>query len=202
MDNQPILVLATRNKNKLTELQATLNQMRVEVRSAFDFAHLEEVDEDQPTLEGNALKKARYTAEMTGLPSLSDDTGLEVDALGGRPGVYSARYAGENASYADNVQKLIRELSDSGVNPPFTARFRTVIAFVDGDFATTFNGVCEGQIMLHPRGSNGFGYDPVFVPNGYSQTFAEIDPDLKNTISHRGKAIKLFRDWLTENPLK
>ena len=201
MDKLPVIVLATKNKNKLTELQATLQGMRVEVRSAFEFAHLEEVDEDQPTLEGNALKKALYTAEMTGLPSLSDDTGLEVDALHGRPGVFSARYAGEKASYSENVQKLIAELSQSGQNSPFSARFRTVLAFVNNGAQHTFHGVCEGQIVLSPRGEKGFGYDPVFVPEGYSQTFAELDPELKNSISHRGKAMQLFRAWLAENPL-
>lgn len=201
MDKLAIIVLATKNKNKLTELQATLQGMRVEVRSAFDFAHLEEVDEDQLTLEGNALKKALYTAEMTGLPCLSDDTGLEVDALDGKPGVFSARYAGESASYSENVQKLIGELSRSGQKSPFTARFRTVLAFVHNGVQHTFHGVCEGQIILTPRGDKGFGYDPVFVPEGYSETFAELDPELKNSISHRGKAMQLFREWLTENPL-
>lgn len=197
----PIVVLATKNKNKLIELQATLQGMRIDIRSAFDFADLDEVVEDQPTLEGNALKKAVYTAEMTGLPSLSDDTGLEVDALGGRPGVFSARYAGDKASYAENVEKLIQELNDSGANPPFKARFRTVLAFVNDSEKHTFHGICEGQIILTPSGSNGFGYDPVFVPDGYLDTFAELDPSLKNSISHRGKAMKLFRDWLSLNPL-
>lgn len=201
MDKFPIVVLATKNKNKLTELQATLKGMRVEIRSAFDFANLDEVVEDRPTLEGNALKKAEYTAKMTGLPSLSDDTGLEVDALGGRPGVYSARYAGENATYTENVQKLVKELEESGVNPPHKARFRTVLAFVNDEVKHTFHGVCEGHIILTPKGSSGFGYDPVFVPEGYTVTFAELDPALKNSISHRGKAMKLFREWLATNPL-
>lgn len=201
MDKLPIVVLATKNKNKLTELQASLQGMRIDVRSAFDFAELSEVDEDQPTLEGNALKKAIYTNEMTGLPSLSDDTGLEVDALGGRPGVFSARYAGEKATYSENVQKLVYELKESGINPPYSARFRTVLAFINKGEKHTFHGICEGQIILSPTGSNGFGYDPVFVPEGYSETFAELDPDLKNAISHRGKAMKLFRDWLINNPL-
>ncbi len=170
------------------------------VKSAYDFAALEDVDEDQDTLEGNALKKARYTYEMTGLPSLADDTGLEVDALGGRPGVYSARYAGEGATYSDNVKKLVAELGSLAANDvpgPFTARFRTVLALVDGDHTEIFNGVCEGQIVLQPRGEKGFGYDPVFVPEGYEMTFAEMDPMLKNMISHRGKAMKLFLDYLS-----
>lgn len=201
MDNTPIVVLATRNKHKLTELQATLGGLPVHVRSAFDFAELEEVDEDQPTLKGNALKKARYTASMTMLPSLSDDTGLEVDVLGGRPGVYSARYAGEKATYAANVKKLIDDLTLSGSKEPFTARFRTVLAFVHANKEITFDGVCDGQIILNPRGANGFGYDPVFVPDGFQLTFAELDPSVKNEISHRGRAMKLFRDWIEANPI-
>ncbi len=201
MDNLPVLVLATKNKNKLSELTATLQGMRVDVRSAFEFAELQEVDEDQSTLEGNALKKAIYTAQMTGLPSLSDDTGLEVDALDGKPGVFSARYAGELATYSENVQKLVHELNMSGENPPYLARFRTVLAFVHGGKQHTFHGICKGQIVLTPSGTNGFGYDPVFVPKGYSETFAELDPMVKNAISHRGKAMQRFREWLIENPL-
>lgn len=198
---ESILVLATKNRNKLSELQATLTGLPVTVRSAFDFATLEDVDEDQPSLVGNALKKARYTASVTGLPSLSDDTGLEVDALGGWPGVFSARYAGENATYSDNVQKLLTELASSGSSQPFPARFRTVLAFVSKGTEHTFDGVCEGHIILQPRGINGFGYDPVFVPLGHTLTFAELDPDLKNAISHRGKAMQLFREWLIRNPV-
>lgn len=219
-----IIVLATRNKNKIDEMNALLHGIGYTVKSAYDFADLVDVDEDQDTLEGNAMKKARYTFEMTGLPSLADDTGLEVDALGGRPGVYSARYAGDQATYADNVKKLVAELGEIRVlgsaqytpsakttqnastseesmpsdlrQPPFTARFRTVLALVDGDRTEIFNGVCEGQIILSPRGDRGFGYDPVFVPQGYKLTFAEMDPSLKNTISHRGKAMQLFLEYL------
>lgn len=190
-----IIVLATRNKNKIDEMNALLHGIGYTVKSAYDFADLVDVDEDQDTLEGNAMKKARYTFEMTGLPSLADDTGLEVDALGGRPGVYSARYAGDQATYADNVKKLVSELSEFR-QPPYPARFRTVLALVDGDRTEIFNGVCEGQIILSPRGDRGFGYDPVFVPQGYKLTFAEMDPSLKNTISHRGKAMQLFLEYL------
>lgn len=196
-----IIVLATRNRNKLTELQEVLSGLNVKLQSAYDFAELLDVDEDQDTLEGNALKKARYTFEITGLPSLSDDTGLEVDALGGRPGVYSARYAGEKASYQDNVALLISELT--ALQPDavdkefsFSARFRTVIAYVTGGEEHFFHGVCEGAIVLTQRGENGFGYDPVFVPAGYSGTFAEMQPDLKNKISHRSLATTKFRDFL------
>jgi XTP/dITP diphosphohydrolase len=201
MNPLPVLVLATRNKNKLTELESTLTGLPVLVRSAYDFANIEEVIEDLPTLEGNALKKAAYTAATTGLPSLSDDTGLEVDALNGRPGVFSARYAGQEATYTDNVTKLIHELRNSGQVAPYKARFRTVLAFVDTHTQQTFHGVCEGRIVLNPIGTNGFGYDPVFVPDGFNETFAQLDPELKNKISHRGKAMEQFRTWLSNHPL-
>jgi XTP/dITP diphosphohydrolase len=135
----------------------------IELASTRDYPGVEEVVEDKPTLEGNALKKARFWYRKTGLPSLADDTGLEVDALNGAPGVYSARYAGEQAAYADNVHKLLRELE--GIQNR-KARFRTVIAFVDGEEEQIFEGICKGEIIREPRGEKGFGYDPVFLPRG------------------------------------
>jgi XTP/dITP diphosphohydrolase len=196
-----IIVLATRNKHKIEELQDVLSDLGVRLQSAFDFVDLLDVDEDQPTLEGNALKKARYTFEVTGLPSLSDDTGLEVDVLDGRPGVFSARYAGENASYEDNVEKLIHELKEvqsdhSGGSALFSARFRTVIAYVTSSAEFTFHGICEGNIILEKRGGKGFGYDPVFIPAGFDLTFAEMDSTLKNSISHRALATLKFKEFL------
>lgn len=189
------LVLASRNKHKIQELRSVLTPLGIELKSTYDFPNLEEVVEDRETLQGNALKKARYVNQQTGLPSLSDDTGLEVDALDGRPGVYSARYAGENASYQDNVQKLLEELSgiDSGNRK---ARFRTVIALVSGDETQTFEGVCRGKILDEQRGSGGFGYDPVFQPEQYKKTFAELDINTKNKIGHRGKAMAQFLEWI------
>ena len=187
------LVLASRNKHKISEMQEILKGLGVEVLSALDFPGLEDVDEDQPTLEGNALKKARYVHEQTGLPSLSDDTGLEVNALNGAPGVYSARYAGENVTYQDNVMKLLTELD--GVIQR-SAQFRTVLALVDGDKENTFEGICEGEILTEQKGERGFGYDPVFCPKGYEQTFAEINLEIKNEISHRGRAIHKFIEFL------
>jgi XTP/dITP diphosphohydrolase len=185
------IILASRNPHKIEELQSVLSQFEIELKSALDLPDLKEVEEDRPTLEGNALKKATYVYKETGLPALADDTGLEVDALGGRPGVYSARYAGENANYKDNVEKLLQELS---VTPAknWTARFRTVIAFVTDERPITFEGVCEGQILASPRGNRGFGYDPVFQPVGYDKTFAELDLQEKNKISHRGRALSMF----------
>lgn len=191
------LVLASRNRHKIEELRETLAEIGIELKSALDFDRLQEVEEDKPTLEGNALKKARYVYEETGLPSLADDTGLEVDALDGRPGVYSARYAGEDATYDDNVNKLLDEMA--GVRQKDRgAQFRTVVAFVSYSGTHTFEGVCRGQILRERRGNKGFGYDPVFRPEDYEQTFAELDSEIKNRISHRGRAIQKFVTFLKE----
>ena len=200
MTDRKTIVLATKNKHKLAELQAVLADAGFDLRSAFEFADLQEVVEDGDTLEANALKKARYTFEMTGLPSLADDTGLEVDALGGAPGVYSARYAGENATYAQNVERLMFDL-DRHERRQFqtvirSARFRTVIALVSDEGEHVFEGVCEGQITRNLRGEGGFGYDPVFLPKGHQQTFAEMDPETKNAVSHRGRAVQALLDFL------
>jgi XTP/dITP diphosphohydrolase len=139
------------------------------------------------TLEGNALKKAHYVSMVTGLPSLADDTGLEVSALNGAPGVYSARYAGEQASYDDNVEKLLSEMENIEQRK---AQFRTVVAFVDADKQWMFEGVCRGHISRYRKGVKGFGYDPIFVPDGFEQSFAEMGSKQKNSISHRGLAMK------------
>jgi len=191
------IVLASRNKHKIEELRSTLKPLGITLKSTYDFPDLEEVIEDRDTLEGNALKKAHYVSQVTGLPTLSDDTGLEVDALDGRPGVYSARYAGESSSYQDNVDKLLDELSEVADNDR-GAQFRTVVAFVTGESSYTFEGICRGQILTEEHGDKGFGYDPVFKPNGYDQTFAQLDSDIKNEISHRGRSIQKFVDWLKE----
>lgn len=192
------IVLASRNKDKIEELRDTLAPLGVELKSTYDFPGLEEVVEDQPTLEGNALKKARYVFKETGLPALSDDTGLEVDALDGRPGVYSARYAGESSTYQDNVDKLLDELAGVEMKDR-GAQFRTVAAFVTAEQEYTFEGVCRGEILTDERGDKGFGYDPVFRPENYDQTFAELDAEIKNVISHRGKAIRQFYEWMKNN---
>ncbi len=189
------LVLATRNKNKIEEMKALVSGLGIEILSTLDFPELEEVDEDQPTLEGNALKKARYVHSITGLPSLSDDTGLEVDALDGAPGVYSARYAGENVTYQDNVLKILTELEGEKER---SARFRTVVALVTSEDENLFHGVCNGEILTEQRGDKGFGYDPVFKPEGYDQTFAELSSEIKNEISHRGRAVQKFIEFLNK----
>lgn len=189
------LVIASRNKHKIGEMRQLLSPLGIEVLSTADFPELEEVVEDRPTLKGNALKKARYVAKETGLPALSDDTGLEVEALDGKPGVYSARFAGPDATYEDNVFKLLNELE--GVDNR-NARFRTIVALVDGDEEFTFEGICNGEITEDQRGTEGFGYDPIFRPDGYDQTFAELDGSTKNMISHRGKAVENFVKFLKE----
>lgn len=193
MMNIAKLVLASQNSHKIKEMQQILSPLGIEVLSARQFPELKEVIEDRPTLKGNALKKARYVSQETQLPALSDDTGLEVEALNGKPGVYSARYAGRNASYQDNVQKLLGEL-EGKLNR--AAQFRTVVALVDNDGEYTFEGVCKGEIITEQKGEKGFGYDPVFKPEGFNKTFAELDSVVKNEISHRGRAIQNFVEFL------
>lgn len=194
MKTPETLFLASGNPHKISELQEVLRPLGIELKSTQDIADPVDVVEDQPDLEGNALKKAGYWYEKTGLPSLADDTGLEVEALNGEPGVYSARYAGENASYEQNTKKLLRELKGEENRD---AQFRTVIAYIDpSGKAHFFEGVCRGKIITEKRGEKGFGYDPVFVPEGYHQTFAELSSEEKNKISHRGLAIQKFIEFL------
>lgn len=187
------LVLATRNPGKVAELAARLADLGVELASAAEL-DAPPVVEDAETLRGNAEKKARALFEHAGLPSLADDTGLEVDALDGRPGVRSARYAGEDADDEANRRQLLADLAGSETR---TARFRTVLAYVDGDGVHTFDGVCEGIIATEESGTGGFGYDALFRPvDGDGRTFAEMTAAEKNRISHRGRALDAFVAWL------
>lgn len=188
------ILLASANQHKIEELRQLLNPLGVELISTKTFKDAEEVVEDRPDLEGNALKKARYWYQKTGLPSLADDTGLEVEALDGAPGVFSARYAGPKATYQDNVEKLLQELEGSKNR---SARFRTVIAYVTKQGEEIFEGICRGKIITKPRGEKGFGYDPVFQPVDYTQTFAELSSEEKNKISHRGRALQKFIEYLS-----
>lgn len=182
------LVIATRNAHKLEEISAIFDFQGLEVLSAFDFPDVPDVIEDRDTLEGNAAKKAVETAEATGCWAMADDSGLEVAALGGAPGVYSARYAGDECSYAANNEKLLRELQERDDR---SAQFRTVIALSDPQGnVQTLGGKCPGKIIKELRGTNGFGYDPLFVPDGYEETFAELDSGIKNKISHRARALQ------------
>ena len=189
------IILATRNPGKVAEMRALLADLPVALRAASDLDGAPEVEEDAPTLEGNAGKKARALHAFTGLPALADDTGLEVNALGGRPGVHAARYAGPACDAVANRALLRRELTGAADR---TAQFRTVIAFIEDADVHYFEGVCEGRILDEERGSGGFGYDPLFVPDGQTRTFAELSPDEKNAISHRGRALRAFAAYLHE----
>ncbi len=186
------MLLATKNKHKLEEMRHALADTGLELRSAFEFVNLPEIEEDADTLEGNALKKARETYALTGLMSVADDTGLEVAALGGRPGVWSARYAGHGASYAQNVDKLLAEMAAYPDPAQRKARFRTVIAVAGPTGEWTVEGECAGEILTERRGDGGFGYDPVFLPEGCDRSFAELTLDEKNGMSHRGRALRAF----------
>ncbi len=187
------LVIATRNLGKKKEIEALLSNLDVEIFALSDFPEVPDVIEDADTLEGNARKKALASFAHFGLPALADDTGLEVDALDGRPGVYSARYAGEDGNAEANRKLLCKELKGT-VNR--SARFRTVMAYMDGEEVHYFEGLCEGRILDHEVGTGGFGYDPLFVPDGYEQTFGEMPAALKNSMSHRGKALQQFVAFL------
>ena len=182
------ILLATNNLHKIQEITNFLSPLGYEIHSANDTT-IPKTIEDLPTLEGNALKKAREAFKATGILSLADDTGLEVYYLELQPGVYSARYAGENVSYADNNKKLLHELNGVPARRR-NARFRTVIAIVGKNFEKTVEGIVEGTILESQRGANGFGYDPLFVPKGFSKTYAEMNLEEKNTLSHRARALQ------------
>lgn len=190
------IVLATRNPDKRRELVDLLGGIGIRIHTLADFPNVPEVQEDGTTCEANAIKKAQEVAQSTGIPALADDTGLEVDALDGRPGVYAARYAGEHATYEDNCRKLLSELA--GVPEPMrTARFLTVaaLAFPSGERHVT-HGNLEGLITEQPVGDRGFGYDPVFLVPELSKTLAQLTTEEKNRMSHRAKAFAQMRDWL------
>ena len=182
-------MLATANVHKVHEMRDVLAQLGLEVLDRPD--DIPDVDETEESLEGNALLKAHAISSATGLPAIADDTGLFVDALDGRPGVRSARYAGEEATYEQNVQQLLTEM-ERVPDAERTARFRTVIAVVDADGSSFWvDGTLEGVITRAPRGSNGFGYDPVFEPIGEGgDTLAQLSAQRKNDISHRGRALR------------
>ncbi len=191
------LVLATRNRHKGEELAALLGDLGITIRTLDEFPDAPEVVEDGDTCEANAVKKARAIAEFTGLPAVADDTGLEVDALGGRPGIYAARYAGEDATYEDNCRKLLRELA--GVpRERRTARFLTVAAIaVPSNGVRVAQGTLDGVIAEEASGTLGFGYDPVFLIPELGKTLAQLSADQKNVISHRAKAFTKMREILS-----
>ena len=179
------IVFATGNSNKLKEIKSAINSF--EVVGLIDLGITEEVPETGTTLKENALQKAKYVYEKTGLNCFSDDTGLEIEALNNRPGVYSAMYAGDDCNAENNIQKVLKELSSIRNRK---AKFKTVIALILNGKECFFEGVVNGNILEEKKGNDGFGYDPIFKPEGHKETFAQMSIDLKNKISHRGLAVK------------
>ncbi len=190
------MVFSTNNAHKLEEVKAILGDS-VDVLSLKDIGCFDDIPETAPTLEGNALLKARFVAERYGVDCFADDTGLEIDALNGAPGVYSARFAGIGCDPRKNVEKVLQLMQDVEMR---TARFRTVVALMLRGEPFTFEGTVEGTIARVPAGNGGFGYDPIFIPNGYEVSFAELSPAEKNRISHRGKAVEKLAAFLAKEP--
>ena len=186
------IIFATNNAHKLSEVQAVLGD-GFRLLAPRDCGITEEIPETQPTIEGNALQKARYLHDRTGRDCFADDTGLEVEALGGAPGVHSARYATDGHDFAANNRLLLKNLEGAANR---RARFRTVIALILNDEWHLFEGIVEGRIVEAERGTEGFGYDPLFVPEGSDKTFAEMGPEEKNAVSHRGRAVRRLADYL------
>jgi len=193
------LLLGTRNPGKVREIESILADSGWSFSSLQSFPDVETPAESGATYADNAILKARFYAVATGMCALADDSGLEVEALAGAPGVYSARYAGENASNADRRALLISELAKIP-NANRRARFLAVVAISDpkGSVLNVSEGICEGTIIASPRGTGGFGYDPLFVPNGFTQTFAELPEHVKNRISHRARALIATREFLSQ----
>lgn len=188
------LIIATNNAHKVTEIKNGLPK-HISVKSLKEVGITEEIPEEQDTLEGNALQKARYIYEKYQKNCFADDTGLEVETLDGAPGVYSARYAGENCSFEDNVLKILSEMQGKTNRH---ACFRTVIALIIDGKEYLFEGKVSGSITKDKLGNNGFGYDPVFLPDGYCITFAEMELEQKNNISHRGQAVVKLLKFLSD----
>lgn len=186
------LVFATNNRHKIEELQAILGDHFELLRPA-DIGCTEEIPEDQPTLEGNASQKAFYLYTKYGYPCFADDTGLEIEALKGEPGVYSARYAGEEKDPEANMRKVLEKLSEINHRK---ARFRTVISLVVNGMERQFEGIVDGRIAYEKKGTSGFGYDPIFIPENQGLTFAEMSLTEKNQISHRARAVAKLADYL------
>lgn len=188
------LVFASNNPNKIKEIQLLLPS-NIQILSLEDIGCTEEIPETAPTIEGNAIQKANYVTQKYGHPCFADDTGLEVEALNGEPGVYSARYAGNQRDANDNMDKLLTNLANQSNR---TAQFKTIICLNLSGQQHLFEGIVKGQIISEKIGNQGFGYDPIFVPNGYNQTFAEMSIVEKSKISHRGLAVEKLVAFLTE----
>ena len=189
------LVFATNNAHKLKEIRAILGNS-IEILSLADIHCHADIPETADTLEGNARQKSRYVYEHYGLDCFADDTGLEVESLGGAPGVYSARYAdGQGHDSQANMNKLLKEMEEKNNRK---AQFRTIISLIEKGEERQFEGIVKGQITKEKRGESGFGYDPIFQPDGYETTFAELGSDIKNRISHRARAVAALCDYLTK----
>jgi XTP/dITP diphosphohydrolase len=191
------IVIASSNKHKVSEISINIQPFFDTILSFSDFPKIGEIIEDGTTIEENSFIKSRASFKYTGLASVADDTILEVDHLNGEPGLYTARYAGEQATYNQNMDKLIKELHGVEMNMR-TARFRTVISYVDGVNDFHVEGILEGKILKNKIGKNGFGYDPIFYVDKYDKSLAQINSSLKNDISHRGLAIKKFVSKIKE----
>lgn len=189
------IIFATGNAHKVQEVRSMLPQ-GIEIQSLKDIGFTDELPETQDTIEGNSLQKAETLGKALGIACFAEDTGMEVDALNGEPGVYSARYAGENASYEDNLQKVLSRLEGEKNR---RARFKTVITYYNAGNFVQFEGITEGTILEQPRGENGFGYDPIFIPDGADKTYAEMTLDEKNSYSHRKKSFVGFANHLAKS---
>lgn len=190
------LIFATNNAHKLEEIRAILGNS-IEILSLADIHCHADIPETADTLEGNARQKSRYVYEHYGLDCFADDTGLEVESLGGAPGVYSARYAdGQGHDSQANMNKLLKEMEEKNDRK---AQFRTIISLIEKGEERQFEGIVKGQITREKRGESGFGYDPIFQPDGYETTFAELGSDIKNRISHRARAVAALCDYLRKN---
>ncbi len=191
------ILIASNNLHKIKEISDILSSLPIKILSLKDFPDFPDTEETGSTLEENSLIKAKAVYEKFNIPALADDTGLFVDALKGEPGVYSARYAGENASYSDNCEKLLLNLKDVE-GKDRTAEFRcTLCLYVNENEHYFFKGLVEGKIIKQARGENGFGYDPLFIPKGFAKTYAEMGDEKKNELSHRALALKKFKKFLS-----
>jgi XTP/dITP diphosphohydrolase len=194
---KPTIVFATANENKVSEVRRLLNG-RFEVKSLSDIGCMEDIPETSLTLEGNAKQKADYVKEKYGFDCFADDTGLEVDALDGAPGVFTARFGGPQKDAMQNMNHLLNELRSSGAEESMDrkAQFKTAIHLILDGTEIALEGICKGEIAKNRSGTEGFGYDPIFIPEGESRTFSEMNADEKNAISHRGRAIRKMTEWL------
>jgi XTP/dITP diphosphohydrolase len=195
------ILIATKNKNKFIEINKILNVLNITLKSLSEYNDAPDVIEDKDSFIENAAKKAIEYSKFTGLAALADDSGLEVDVLGGKPGVYSARYAGEEQNDKKNIDKLLDTLSDIPLDKR-TAQFKCLVVLAKGDnILATAEGTCKGRLTCSPSGTHGFGYDPIFVPQGHDKTFAELGPKIKDTISHRFVAFSKIAEIIKEKNL-